>query len=181
MTSITLTLTGASAVAEVEGLIVEGMVGMPVTICGDENWTGLVKTLVCRGGMGTRTVANVDGQTAVPPEVLRRSPWGRNELFLGVEGRNSDGTLVMVSTMAFCGEVLPGADPAPDLTTEISQPLWAQLLQMIGPLGDLQTDRRDNLVSAINQVLARIGEDEDEDHSCTCEGAGVTDITITEV
>lgn len=181
MTAITLTLTGASAIAQVEGLIVEGTVGIPVTIGWDENWTGLIKTLVCSGGVGTRVVANVDEQTTLPPEVLQRSPWGRNELFLGVEGHNSDGTLVMVSTMAFCGEILPGADPTPDPMAEVSQPLWAQILQMIGPLGDLKTDRRDNLVNAINQVLARIGEDEGEDHGCTCEGTGVTDITITEV
>lgn len=48
MTSIKLTLSGAVAQTETDGIITEGMKGLPVTIVYDEQWDGLYKTLVCK-------------------------------------------------------------------------------------------------------------------------------------
>lgn len=157
MTSIKLTLTGASASAEVEGALTSGMVGVPVTICCDSAWDGLIKTLVCRSGTGTQAVVNVQNQTTLPSEALKRSKWGKNDLFLGVEGRRGDGTLVIASTMAFCQKILPGANPGEDPGMDRGNPVWMQILSLIGPLSDLKTSHRDNLVLAINDALGGMG------------------------
>lgn len=157
MTSIKLTLTGASAKAEVEGALTSGMVGVPVTICCDSAWDGLIKTLVCRSGTGTQAVVNVPNRTTLPQEVLKRSKWGKNDLFLGVEGRRGDGTLVIASTMAFCQKILPGANPGEDPGMDRGNPVWMQILGLIGPLSDLKTSHRDNLVLAINDALGGVG------------------------
>lgn len=156
MTNIKLTLVGATAHAQVEGELTAGMVGVPVTIQCDSAWDGLTKTLVCRSSVGTRSVVGVDEQGMVAPEVLKRSKWGRNELFLGLEGRRADGSLALASTMAFCKKILPGAAPEKDLSAVPENPVWMQIMNMIGRLKNLKTCSRGNLVDAINEVVADV-------------------------
>lgn len=106
MTSIRLKLTGATAKAEVTGTLTSGMVGIPVTIEYDKEWEGLQKNLICQSDAGTWTVLEIGEQAAVAPEALQYTKYGKNELFLGVEGRNVEGDLVLPSTMAYCGQIL---------------------------------------------------------------------------
>lgn len=152
VTSIQLTLTGAQARAEVDGILTAGMVGVPVTITWDESWEGLMKTLVCRSDGCTRTILNVGNQTTVAPEVFRTEKWAPNALYLGVEGRNAEGKLVIPTTFAYCGQILPGAvaEGAPSQGPE--NPVWAQILGIIGDMGDLATAQKDSLVEAINEA-----------------------------
>lgn len=114
MTSIRLILTGANARAELSGTLTAGMVGVPVTIECNEEWEGLTKNLVCQSDIGVRTVLEIGEKTLVVPEVLQCTPYGKNELFLGVEGRNADGDLVLPSTMAFCGPIRRSAEVGND-------------------------------------------------------------------
>lgn len=110
MTSIQLTLTGAQAQAKVTGVLTAGMVGVQVYVDCDSAWDGLTKTLVCRCNGARGIVEQVERRTLLASGVLQWNALGRNELFLGVEGRNAEGDLVIPSTMAFCGKVYPGAD-----------------------------------------------------------------------
>lgn len=158
MTSIRLTIRGADAQAEVDGLLVAGMVGVPIEISYDSAWDGLTKTLVSRCGRNIATVLGVSDQTTLPPGVMTA---GR-ALELGVEGRNADDTLVIPTVWASCGIVLPGADPNADPSTAPDNPVWAQILSMIGSLDDLDTDDKSNLVAAINEALASGGVDAEE-------------------
>lgn len=155
MTKIQLTLTGAQARAEVDGLLTAGMVGVPVTIDWDESWDGLVKTLVCRSDGCVRTVLNVGNQTTVAPEVFRTERWAPNALYLGVEGRDTEGKLVIPSTFAYCGQILPGAVAEGALSQEPENPAWAQILGLIGDMGELVTTQKENLVGAINEAAGQ--------------------------
>lgn len=109
MTDIELTMNGSVARAKLTGTLTAGMVGVPVILQCDESWDGLKRTLVCRNGAVCVAVENVENRTTVAPAVLQWQELGDNELLLGLEGRDADGTLVMPSTMAFCGKIYPGA------------------------------------------------------------------------
>lgn len=152
MTSIKLTLTGAQAQAQVEGILTAGMVGIPVTISYDEQWEGLSKTLICKSAVGQRCAIGVEENATVAPEVMRHDPLGRNELWLGVEGRSADGTLVFPSTMTRCGEILPGATTKEIEIREGHGAIWAQIMNRIGNMKLLETSEKEDLVSAINEV-----------------------------
>lgn len=152
MTSIKLTLTGAQAQAQVEGILTAGMVGIPVTISYDEQWEGLSKTLICKSAVGQRCAIGVEENATVAPEIMRHDPLGRNELWLGVEGRSADGTLVFPSTMTRCGEILPGATTKEIEIREGDGAIWAQIMNRIGNMKLLETSEKEDLVSAINEV-----------------------------
>ena len=156
MTKIQLTLTGAQARAEVEGILTAGMVGVPVTITWDESWNGLVKTLVCRSDGCVRTILNVGSRATVAPEVFRTDRWAPNALYLGVEGRDGEGKLVIPSTFAYCGQILPGAVAEGVVSQEPENPAWARILGLIGDMGALTTSRKESLVAAINEAAGQV-------------------------
>lgn len=155
MTSIQLTLTGAQARAEVDGLLTAGMVGVPVTITWDESWNGLIKTLVCRSDGCIRTILDVGSRAMVAPEVFRTERWAPNALYLGVEGRDKDGKLVIPSTFAYCGQILPGAVAEGDASMKPENPAWMKLLNLIGNMDSLVTTQKENLVEAINEAVGK--------------------------
>lgn len=137
MTSIKLIVTGAKVRANVDGLLTSGMVGIPVTIEYDGAWKGLTKNLVCRsgqwyGGAGgeTRTILNIGARATVAQEVLI----GDKNLYLGIEGYNADGTLVIPTVWADCGKVHPGAQSGKDYAAKPTLPVYAQLQQQINEL-----------------------------------------------
>lgn len=121
MTSIRLILTGANARAEVSGVLTSGMVGVPVTIECDDEWEGLEKNLVCRSAVGVQMVLRVENKTIVAPEVLQCTQYGENVLFLGLEGRNADGDLVLPSTTAYCGPIHRSAQQGTDEEADVSE------------------------------------------------------------
>lgn len=128
MTSIILTVTGAQAQASVSGTLTSGMVGIPVTINYDDSWEGLTKNLVCRCRRGAdsaehRTILNVGSTAVVAHEVMKAGML----LYLGVEGRNADGTLVIPTIWAMCGVIQTGANTSEDLSTAPTLPVWEQL------------------------------------------------------
>ena len=128
MTTIKLTVSGAKATAIVDGVLTSGSVGIPVTIEYDSIWDGLAKNLMCATGKwhpagAPKAIINIDGSAAVAPEALIAD----NHLYLGVEGRNADGTLVICSTWADCWTVFAGADTNADPSVQPTAPVWAQL------------------------------------------------------
>lgn len=109
MTVIHLTLCGAQAHATVDGLITAGMAGIPVEITWDSDWDELSKTLICKSSFGMQAVPFVGHTVVVPAGILQLTPYSRNELFIGVEGQGINKALVLPSTLAYCGKILPGA------------------------------------------------------------------------
>lgn len=154
VTSIYLTVTGADAEAKVSGPLTGGMTGIRVYIQYDKGWDGLIKTLVCRSAVEnlpcdeTRIILNAGTQATVAHEVMIP---GRN-LYLGIEGRNEDGTAVYPTVWADCGKIRAGAnadgDPSADPTPEV----WAQLQGHMGSLEELETEDKSSLVAAINEA-----------------------------
>ena len=135
MTNIKLTVNGAKATAAVDGILTSGSVGIPVTIEYDSSWDGLTKSLVCASGKWRtssihRTMPNIDASATVAHEVLIAN----NHLYLGVEGRNADGSLVIRTTLDECGKILHGADANADPSAIPTLPIWAQLEQQIDDL-----------------------------------------------
>ncbi|MBR3974141.1 MAG: hypothetical protein IKJ99_09370 [Oscillospiraceae bacterium] len=135
MTNIKLRVTGANAKAVVSGVLTSGAAGIPVSIDYDSSWDGLRKDLVCTSGKwgpGTkrRTVLNIANAAEVAHEVMIEDHY----LYIGVEGRNADGTLVICTKLAECGMILPGANADADPSARPELPIWAQLQQQINEL-----------------------------------------------
>lgn len=106
MTNIFVKVNGASIQATVDGKITSGMVGLPVEISYDDSWQGLYKTAFFKSGNFIRKVDSVSNSAVVPWEVLRK-PGSRLEV--GVEGRTSDGDIVIPTIWATAGMIFQGA------------------------------------------------------------------------
>lgn len=105
MTKIYLYCQGGTAWARTEGTLTAGMVGVPVEVSTDSAWDGLVRTLVCRGG--DQQIPIVLGQET--PVVAWETLVEGTRLYLGLEGRNAAGDLILPTTWADCGLVCSGA------------------------------------------------------------------------
>lgn len=149
MTTIHLTVRGADAQAAVSGVLTGGMVGLPILFHFDSTWDGLSRTLVCRGGGRQVSITGVGTQATVPHEVLCAG----STLFLGVEGRNAEGTLVIPTVWVNCGVIQEGAVPNEVGSVDPAAPIWAQLQQQIGCLEDLNTQEKADLVRAVNEIM----------------------------
>lgn len=136
MTSIELTVAGAAASAKLDGVLTAGMVGVPVNITWDSEWDDLVKTLVCQSGVGKRLVLQVGNTAFVAPDVLQLDRFGRNALYIGLEGRREDGTLVITSTLARVGEIQPGAIAEGDLSVTPDSPAWVNVVNTVRSLNE---------------------------------------------
>ena len=154
MTTINLTVTGAQMEARLDGPLTSGMVGLPVVISYDDSWDGLTKTLVCRNSMGKTTfdqvytLANIGSHATVAPEVMV----AHRNLYLGIQGHNADGTLVVPTIWANCGLIQSGAEGNGEESQEATPEVWMQLASQIGTLEELETAEQGNLVSAINEL-----------------------------
>jgi hypothetical protein len=103
---ISVKTNGTSVTATVDGVITSGMVGLPVEIEYGDGWERLNKFVSFRVDEFQRTRENVSSATTVPWEILRRHG---KILYVGVEGRTSDGTVVMPTVWASVGTIKRGA------------------------------------------------------------------------
>ena len=60
--------------------------------------------------------------------------------------------LVIPTVYAAVGVVLNGADPSGDVSADPTLPVWAQIQALMGNLNDLNTEAKNNLVAAVNEV-----------------------------
>ena len=149
MTSIKLIVNGARASATTNGILTSGSVGIPVTIQYDSTWDGLTKNLVCASGKyeptgNSRTIMGIDTAAVVAHEVMTAN----NRLYLGVEGRNADGTLVIPTRWADCGPIFPGVDDSADPSADPTLPIWAQLQAELQALKGTNTAENTNGLTA---------------------------------
>jgi hypothetical protein len=157
LTKIELLVRGTEAKAVLHGPLTSGMVGLPIELRCNSVWDNLSKTLVCRSCVdGTpieevRTIVNVGGQAVVAHEVMLA---GRT-LYLGVEGRNVDGTVVFPTVWACCGKIQSGANADADPSIAATPEAWEQVLLQMGSLDELNTDQKGTLVAAINEAMTK--------------------------
>lgn len=118
---ISVKTNGTSITATVDGVITSGMVGLPVVIEYGEGWEGLNKFVSFRVDEFQRTRENVKSATTVPWEMLRRHG---KVLYVGVEGRTKDGTVVMPTVWASVGTIKRGASRGIVPPDGDETPLW---------------------------------------------------------
>lgn len=103
MVNIDITVNGTSVVAKPNTKITAGMVGATFSITYDEDWEDLTKKVIFKADQLTRIAEG----SVVPFEVLRLPS---KTLFVGVEGKNADGEIVIPTVWACVGKILPGAN-----------------------------------------------------------------------
>lgn len=160
MTNIEIAVMGADARrVRQHGLLTSGMVGATVCFTFDELWDNLSRVAVFRCGSEIRDVIGAQEAVKIPPEVLL--PDG--ELFIGIEGRDKDGSMVIPTVWVRAAYVYPGANVSGDTSTNPELPVWAQIMDMLGNLPELHTLDKSSLVAAVNEVLRSGGGNVDPD------------------
>lgn len=139
MTSIRLIVEGAAARAEVSGVITAGTVGMPVSIECDEAWNGLIKTFVAMTAAGRQVAAITDGTATVPWEILIEGM----RLFIGLEGRNADGDIILPTAWADCGRIKASTEGSHQ-----GKPTPSEMEQLLTVAGEAKNTAGDALDAA---------------------------------
>ena len=145
---IKITANGVCARAQRLEPLTSGMVGAKVAFALSPDFDGLTVTAVFTNGAVTKDVLNPGDECFIPPEVLETAGKTVKVGIYAVRGSE----LVIPTVYAPIGVVLPGADPSGDTSTSATLPVWAQIEAMIGSLGDLTTEAKNNLVAAINEA-----------------------------
>lgn len=147
-------VTGNEARAIETERITAGMRGATIRVeYADPMWNSLRKSVVF-SGVTTKGFLHDGEIVEVPPEVVTRAG---GILKFGVCGTDASGFVVIPTIWAEIGPIIAG------VPTEFNQPggngpsLWMQILGMIGDLKALNTEARDNLVNAVNEVLEKAG------------------------
>jgi hypothetical protein len=128
--------------------LTSGMVGQTVEFEYSTDFNGLTLTAVFTNGKTTIDVLNPSGECVIPHEVLDTVGTVVKVGIYAVKGNE----LVIPTVYATIGIVLKGADPSGDVSADPTLPVWAQINGIIGDLGDLETEAKNNLVAAINEA-----------------------------
>ena len=120
-------------------------------------WAGLNKTVIFRGNI-TKEVLTNETTVTVPAEVLAE-PRGR--LRVGVYGTDAANNVIMPTLWAELGVIADSAEPS--VPADSALPVWAQLWDMIGNLGNLDTETKTSIVAAINELVANAGTSDPEE------------------
>lgn len=145
---LTFQFTGVDGLMTESETLTSGMVGKKVQLLFDDSWTSLSKTVVFRAGDTSRVVTEASSTVTIPEDALAR-PFCR--LYVGVYGTDTEGTVVIPTIMAEGPMIQYGADPMED-ETAAELPVWQNLQNQIGYLTLLETDAKDTLVAAINEL-----------------------------
>lgn len=153
MNIATIGITGTSAkIIDRLPSITAGMVGATVTFVYNEEWAGFTKTAVFRYQSLERSVTGIGEVVTIPPEMLSESG---EKLQVGLYGVSPDGQSATPTIWVSLGRVQPGAAVGNDSGTNPALPVWAQILAMIGQLGELETTAKNSLVAAVNELSRR--------------------------
>ena len=149
---LTFSFTGVDgSMTECETLT-SGMVGKQVQLLFDNSWANLSKTVVFRAADINRVVINPESDLVVIPEAVLARPFGK--LFVGVCGTDEGGTVVIPTVMAEGPMIRYGADPMEDETAS-QLPVWENLQNQIGDPAALETEEKENLTAAVNELHRR--------------------------
>ena len=128
--------------------LTSGMVGQPIELEYSPDFDGLTLTAVFTNGKTTIDVPNPSNQCVIPHEVLDTVGTLVKVGVYAVRGNE----LVIPTVYATIGVVQKGADPSGDVSADPTLPVWSQIQGMIGNLNDLNTEAKNNLVAAVNEV-----------------------------
>lgn len=151
---LTFEFNGVRGVMTRDAPLTSGMVGRPVKLVFSPEWDALRKTAVFRAGDVTRDVLEVSEETVIPAKVLEVP---HHRLYVGIYGTNEAGDVVIPTVWAQGPMIEEGTAPSGDPSTEEENPVWQQILAMLGSLNDLTTNARENLVAAINEAAVSGG------------------------
>lgn len=151
---LTFRFLSADGEMVVEETITTGMVGKQVKLEFSPDWDGLQKTVVFSAGSVTKDVLCTGDAVAIPYEVLAQP---LKQLQVGVYGVSTDGALVIPTVRALGPEIQPGVNPSDDLGTNPTPEIWEQIQLQIGDLGQLDTEKKDSLVAAVNELVKNSG------------------------
>lgn len=128
-----------------------GIVGATVSFEFGPEWADLTKNVVF---IGAKDVAfmNVENTVHLPAEVVAVP---NINVKVGVVGVDADNKIVIPTLWADLGTVKHGTPV--ETGYEPALPVWAQLLGMIGNLRELDTEAKNNLVAAINEIFSTGG------------------------
>ena len=128
--------------------LTSGMVGQPIHFEYSHDFDGLAVTAVFTDGKNTVDVVNPGNECIIPHEVLTTVG---AVVKVGIYAVRGD-KLVIPTIYAHIGIVLKGADPSGDVSIDPTLPVWAQTQALIGNLSQIETETKDSLVAAINEV-----------------------------
>lgn len=128
--------------------LTSGMVGQPIHFEYSHDFDGLAVTAVFTDGKNTVDVVNPGNECVIPHEVLTTVGAMVKVGIYAVKGDK----LVIPTIYAHIGVVLKGADPSGDVSIDPTLPVWAQTQALIGNLSQIETETKDSLVAAINEV-----------------------------
>lgn len=159
-------------------LIPQGIVGATISIeYTDPAWDGLQKTVVFRSAV-TKDVLDAGNEVVIPAEVVNRA--GVN-LYMGVYGVGAEGRTVIPTIWKELGLVYGAAAPSGDASSDPALPVWAQIQAMIGDLDELDTETKNDIVSAVNEALAKgVAMDEAEIRRIVADYLSDNPPTVTE-
>lgn len=151
MTQVHVKVAGAKAEAVKTGQLTRGMVGVPVTFEFGEVWNDLTKTVVYRAGSRVLDDVGIVDTSVVPWELLTEDA----DLYIGLYGVNSEGTVVIPTTWAHVGTILPAADPSMDVSADPQLPVWASIREDVNKL---KQQGFGDVTETINKALAQAKE-----------------------
>ena len=128
--------------------LTSGMVGQTIHFEYSHDFDGLAATAVFTDGKNTVNVVNPGNECIIPHEVLTTVGAMVKVGIYAVRGEE----LVIPTIYAHIGVVLKGADPSGDVPIDPTLPIWAQTQALIGNLSQIETETKDSLVAAINEV-----------------------------
>ena len=128
--------------------LTSGMVGQTIHFEYSHDFDGLAVTAVFTDGKNTVDVVNPGNECVIPHEVLTTVGAIVKVGIYATRGNE----LVIPTIYAHIGVVLKGADPGGDVSIDPTLPVWAQIQGIIGDLNDLDTEAKNNLVAAVNEV-----------------------------
>ncbi len=112
-------------------------------------WSGMTKTLVFEGSGVSRAILYPGGEMILPRELIAR-PGQLHITAVGVIA----GKRAITAMMRMPLEIVPGGTSTGEEPWDTTPELWEQMMSAVGDLSQLSTETRDNLVAAINEVLA---------------------------
>ena len=138
--------------------LTSGIVGQPIHFEYSHDFDGLAVTAVFTDGKNTVDVVNPGNECIIPHEVL--TTVGAT-VKVGIYATRGE-ELVIPTIYAHIGVVLKGTDPSGDVSIDPTLPIWAQTQALIGNLSQIETEAKDNLVEAINEVKHTVDNKQDK-------------------
>ena len=150
MTNKKYNVIGSDIILELDdSLLTTGTIGATVSFTFNDEWSGLRKTAVFRGGGVTKSVNLPGDSVGIPWEVLLME----GPLQVGVEGRSADGSIVFPTVWNDKCWVHKGAAPNGDPSVSPTLPIWGTIQKTIGDINDLKTKNKNGIVEAINELV----------------------------